>query len=322
MFEISEIVGELELPPPTIVTESGRVLTATHAVTIADLREVQGELLPVPSPSEQEHRLISELRHTLDTINVKNLEEYYHDAVDFRDEALQLFSRGYLSLEDRASAEGLFHRVRNECARIVSQMSHPPEEIVTFLARAQVKYLANFSIFQSLPDTWSIDHVFPACPLSGHGHVPTVNAEIVDITCDSDGCVTTFAHPEDNLHSLPLHEPPARGNDPYYLGFFMTGAYQDSLANAHNLFGRCAEVIVRAADEEGVILGSQAVDYDDQVWLEVKPGFTIQDMLEGMDYDVESMATMIRARHLGIDTTLGQPWALGLLQAHPYLVRT
>jgi arginine decarboxylase len=322
VFEINEVVTELELPPPTIVTESGRILVATHAVTVADLREVQGELLPIPDASEDEDRLIFELRETLAGINVKNLEEYFHDAVDYRDEALQLFSRGFLSLQDRASAEGLFHRIRLECGRIVHQLPHPPEEIVNFLERAQVKYLANFSIFQSLPDTWSIDQVFPAAPLSGHGHVPRINAEIVDITCDSDGCVTTFAHPEDNLKSLPLHEPPARGGEPYYLGFFMTGAYQDSLANDHNLFGRCHEVIVRRADEEGVIMGSQGIDFDGEVWLEVKAGESVQDMLSEMDYDVESITQMIRDRHLGRETTLGQPWAMGLLQEYPYLVRT
>jgi arginine decarboxylase len=322
VFEISEVVTELELPPPTIVTESGRVLTAKHAITIADLREVQGELLPLPAKSEHEDRLITELRETLNGITVKNIEEYFHDAVDFRDEALQLFSRGYLSLEDRASAEGLFHRVRIECERIMPQLEHPPEEIVNFLNRAQVKYLANFSIFQSLPDTWSIDQVFPAAPLSGHGHVPRINAEIVDITCDSDGCIKTFAHPDDNLKSLPLHEPPARGGEPYFLGFFMTGAYQDSLANVHNLFGRCHEVIVRRADEEGVIMGSQGIDYDENVWLEVKTGYSVQDVLGEMDYDVDSITQLIRDRHLGKDTTLGQPWAMGVLQEYPYLVGT
>jgi arginine decarboxylase len=322
VFEISEVVHELELPPPTIVTESGRVLVALHAVTIADLREVQGELLPVPAPSELEDRIISELRETLAGITVKNLEEYFHDAIDYRDEALQLFARGFLSLEDRASAEGLFQRIRLQCARIVSQMPQQPEEIMDYLERAQVKYLANFSIFQSLPDTWSIDQVFPAAPLSGHGNVPSINAEIVDITCDSDGCVSTFAHPDDNLKSLPLHEPPDRGGEPYYLGFFMTGAYQDSLANAHNLFGRCHEVIVRRSDEEGVIMGSQGIDFNEQVWLEVKAGFSVQDMLAEMDYDVESITQMIRDRHLGRETTLGQPWAMGLLQEYPYLVRT
>ncbi|NJK32073.1 MAG: hypothetical protein HC927_06445 [Deltaproteobacteria bacterium] len=321
VFEIAEVCRELEMPHPTIVTESGRVLVSTHAVTITDLREVQGELLPVPEPSENEDRLITELRGTLEGISTKNIEEYFHDAVDFRDEALQGFSRGHLSLEDRASAEGLFQRIRLQCAKLVQQMAHPPEEILEYLNTAQVKYLANFSIFQSLPDTWSIDQVFPAAPLSGHGTRPEVQAEIVDITCDSDGCVTTFAHPEDNLRALPLHSPPNRGDAPYFLGFFMTGAYQDSLANVHNLFGRSHEVVVRRVEDEGVIMGSIGVDYSDEVWLEVKQGYSVQDVLAEMDYDVESVTRMLRDRHLGGETTLGQPWAMGLLQEYPYLVR-
>ena len=276
----------------------------------------------MPPPDERENRLISELRETLASITVKNLEEYFHDALDFRDEALQLFSRGYLSLEDRAAAEGLFQRIRLACERIVATMPQPPEEIVNFLAGAQVKYLANFSVFQSLPDTWSIDQVFPAAPLSGHGNAPGLNAEIVDITCDSDGCVKTFAHPDDNLKALPLHGPPARGTEPYFLGFFMTGAYQDSLANAHNLFGRCHEIVVRTTDEEGSMMGSKDIDYDEHLWLEIKPGSSAQDMLGEMDYDIESITSLIRDRHLGRRTTLGQPWAMGLLQAYPYLIRT
>ncbi|EDM78148.1 arginine decarboxylase [Plesiocystis pacifica SIR-1] len=322
VFEIGQVVRELELPAPTIVTESGRVLVAQHAVTVADLREVQGALLPVPEASPAEDRLITSLRECLEYINVKNIEEYFHDAVDYRDEALQLFSRGYLSLEDRASAEGLFQRIRMRCAKLIRQMRHKPEEILDYLDRAQVKYLANFSIFQSLPDTWSIDQVFPAAPLSGHGSAPAYNAEIVDITCDSDGCVRTFAHPDDNLKSLPLHAPPARNDEPYFLGFFMTGAYQDSLANAHNLFGRCHEVIVRGPEEDGVILGAQSIEFERGLWFEVKTGYSVQDMLEEMDYDVDSITQMIRDRHLGVDTTLGQPWAMGVLQEYPYLTRT
>lgn len=323
VFEIAEVCRENEMPHhPTIFTESGRVLVATHAVTIADLREVQGEILPLPEPSDEEDRIIAKMRECLEGITTKNIEEYFHDAVDYRDEALQAYSRGFLSLDDRANAEGLFLRIRAQCAKLITQMAHPPEEIVDYLATAQVKYLANFSIFQSLPDTWSIDQVFPAAPLSGHGMRPEINAEIVDITCDSDGCVTTFAHPEDNLRALPLHAPPSKSDEPYFLGFFMTGAYQDSLANVHNLFGRCHEVIVRRSSDEGVILGSIGVDYNDDVWLEVKQGYSVQDVLAEMDYDVESMTGMLRERHLGEETTLGQPWAMGLLQEYPYLVRT
>ncbi|MCA9662381.1 MAG: hypothetical protein KC486_28835, partial [Myxococcales bacterium] len=263
---------------------------------------------------------ISELRYTLEHINTKNIEEYFHDAIDFRDECLQLFSRGYLSLADRASAEGLFQRVRVKAATIVESMGRVSEEITDYLGRAQIKYLANFSIFQSIPDAWSIDHVFPAAPLSRHLERPTVHAQIVDITCDSDGCVDTFAHPDDNLPHLPLHERTG-GDDDYYLGFFMTGAYQDSLANTHNLFARCHEVILRHADDELLLVGSERVELTDELTFEIKMGATCEDVLEAMDFDVETMLKSLRDRHLEVETTLGQPWAMGLLQSYPYLTR-
>lgn len=315
-FEIAEVCEEVEVPQPCILTESGRVLVAAHAVTIADLREVQGELLPVPEPTENEHSMVSELRYTLDNITTKNLEEYFHDAIDFRDECLQLFSRGYLSLADRASAEGLFQRIRNKAATLVESMPRISEEITDYLGRAQAKYLVNFSIFQSIPDAWSVGHVFPAAPLSRHLERPTLHVKIVDITCDSDGCVDTFAHPDDNLPYLPLHD---RRDEDYLLGFFMTGAYQDSLANTHNLFGRCHEVILRDPEDELLLVGSERIELSPEITFEIKMGSTCEDVLESMDFDVETMIKSLRDRHLSHKTTLGQPWAMGLLQSSPYL---
>lgn len=322
VFEVSEVMKETEAKPPHIITESGRAVVATHAVTITDLREVQGDLLPLPEPTEDEHRLISTLRETLELVSVKNYEEYFHDAIDLRDEALSLFSKGYLTIEDRANAEGLFQRVRLKISRIVATLKRPSEEIVAYLGTAHRKYLANFSIFQSLPDTWSIDQVFPAAPLSRHGERPSVNAEIIDITCDSDGCVKSFAHPEENLRFLPLHERHGRGNEPYYLGFFMTGAYQDSLANDHNLLTRTHDIIVQPVESTPPeIPGTTRIEFTDGVALDVKSGFTNQDALSQMDFDVESLLHDIRERHLGRETTLGEAWALGMLQSYPYLTR-
>lgn len=317
VYELMQLAKETELPHPTLLTESGRVLVANHAIVVADMREVQGELLPIPDPCSEEHRLITQLRETASHISVKNLEEYFHDAIDFRDEALQLFSRGYLSLEDRASAEALFGQIRERCKGLLRQFRHPPEEIVEYLARAQSKYLVNFSIFQSLPDAWSVDQVFPVAPLSRHGDRPNVNARLVDITCDSDGCVSTFAHPDENLPCLPLIRR-ERGDAKYYLGFFMVGAYQDSLGNRHNLFGRCHEVVVRNSSSDPVVTGSEMFELEDVV-VEVKRGVTNLDMLESMDWDGEGMTSLIRERHLDHETTLGENWALGLLQGYPYL---
>jgi arginine decarboxylase len=320
VFEINGVMEETGAKTPTIVTESGRALVANHAVTITDLREVQGELLPIPERHEDEHRLIESLRETLENINAKNYEEYFHDAIDFRDESLELFSTGYLSLEDRASAEGLFQRVRLKTAKIVESLSRPSEEITEHLQRAQYKYLANFSIFQSLPDAWSIEHVFPAAPLSRHGERPTLMTQIVDITCDSDGCVNTFAHPDENLHYLPLHDRIDKG-ERYYLAFFMTGAYQDSLANDHNLFSRTHEVVVRAPGDAPAAQGVERIQFSDSVLLDVKIGATNEDALAQMGFDVENLLHEVRNRHLGAETTLGESWALGLLQGYPYLTR-
>lgn len=321
VYEIGEVLGETKAPAPHIITESGRAIVATHAVTVADLREVQGDLIPMPDPTADDHRIIVALRETLDLISAKNYEEYFHDAVDFRDEALELFSKGYLTIEDRANAEGLFARVRLKTARIVETLKRPSEEIVNYLSIAQRKYLANFSIFQSLPDTWAIDQVFPAAPLSRHGERPSVNTEIVDITCDSDGCVKSFAHPEDNLRFLPLHERRVKG-ERYYLGFFMTGAYQDSLANDHNLLSRTHDVVVRAvSDPPSTIPGTTRIALDEEVALDVKLGAVNQDALSVMDFDTDGVVQMLRARHATAETSLGEAWALGMLQSYPYLTR-
>ncbi len=321
VYEVADVMKLTKARPPHIITESGRAVVATHAVTIADLREVQGDLLPLPEPAEDEHRLIQTLRETLELVTAKNYEEYFHDAIDLREEALSLFSQGYLTIEDRANAEGLFQRVRLKIARIVSTLKRPSEEIVDYLGTAQRKYLANFSIFQSLPDTWSIDQVFPAAPLSRHGERPSVNAEIIDITCDSDGCVKSFAHPEDNLRFLPLHERRDR-SEPYYLGFFMTGAYQDSLGNDHNLLTRTHEVVVK---EQGAAPsatpGVTRVEFAEGVVLDVKYGLTNDAALAQMDFDADSLSHELRQRHLGLKTTLGEAWAMGMMQSYPYLTR-
>lgn len=320
VYEIAEVCNDLEVAHPVILTESGRVIVAEHGVTITDLREVQGTILPIPDPDDDEDRTVSELRYALENLNIKNLEEYFHDAQDLRDEALDLFARGHLSLADRAKAEGLFQRLRVESESLLRQLDKPPEEIKSYLDRAQRKYLANFSIFQSLPDTWSIDQVFPVAPLSRHGEPATVNASIVDITCDSDGCIKTFAHPDENLRWLPLHAP---DGEPYYIGFFMTGAYQDSLANEHNLYSRCHEVIVRPLGFESAssVPGAVLLELEEGYVLEVRPGLTNEDALVAMDYDVTGLQALLRERHADHETTLGLTWPLGMLRGYPYLRR-
>jgi len=319
VFEVMEVVRETGAVAPRIITESGRALLAHHAVTVADLREVQGGLLPAQEPREGEHRVIAQLRETLEFISASNYEEYFHDALDCRDEALQLFSSGNLHLEDRAAAEGLFARVRLATKAIVDGLGRPAGDIVDHLAVANCKYLANFSVFQSLPDAWGIDQVFPAVPLSRHGERPTVHSEVIDITCDSDGCVPRFAHPKENLSVLPLHE--RRDAEPYYLAFFMTGAYQESLSNDHNLFGRTHEVVVRR-ETEPQAEGTRRLHFVDGLALDVRDGDTNGVLLAKVDFDRKSIEGSLRERHAGQETTLGVAWSVDLLDAYPYLSRT
>ncbi len=252
IYEIGEVCKNEDVPCPQIVTESGRVIAAYHSIVVTDVREVQstesfsatGDFdLPIPS-DRTAHKGLSELKYILDNINRKNFVEYYHDAIEYYEEMFTLFNLGYVNLQDRATAEQLFYRICRRALFFSSYDKHQPEEFENLQQRMVSKFLANFSIFQSIPDSWSIDQLFPVIPLSHHEKKPTHKATIVDITCDSDGCLEKFIDRRDMRNVLELHSPSSK---PYYLGFFLVGAYQESLANEHNLFGAIneAEIIMK-----------------------------------------------------------------------------
>lgn len=252
IYEIGEVCKNEDVPSPQIVTESGRVIAAYHSIVITDIREVQstesfsaaGEYEFFPQEKNGSHKGLSELKYILDNINRKNFVEYYHDAIEYYEEMFTLFNLGYVTLQDRANAEQLFYRICRRALFFSSYEKHQPEEFENLQQRMVSKFLANFSIFQSIPDSWSIDQLFPVIPLSHHEKKPTHKATIVDITCDSDGCLEKFIDRRDMRNVLDLHSPSAK---PYYLGFFLVGAYQESLANEHNLFGAIneAEIIMK-----------------------------------------------------------------------------
>lgn len=253
IYEIGEVCKNEDVPCPQIVTESGRVIAAYHSIVVTDVREVQGTEsfstgtefeLPTSSENKSAHKGLSELKYILDNINRKNFVEYYHDAIEYYEEMFTLFNLGYVQLQDRAIAEQLFYRICRRALFFSSYEKHQPEEFETLQQRMVSKFLANFSIFQSIPDSWSIDQLFPVIPLSHHEKKPTHKATIVDITCDSDGCLEKFIDRRDMRNVLDLHSPSSK---PYYLGFFLVGAYQESLANEHNLFGAIneAEIILK-----------------------------------------------------------------------------
>ncbi len=252
IYEIGEVCKNEDVPCPQIVTESGRVIAAYHSIVVTDIREVQstesfstGAEFDLFVPSDKPaHKGLSELKYILDNINRKNFVEYYHDAIEYYEEMFTLFNLGYVNLQDRATAEQLFYRICRRALFFSSYEKHQPEEFENLQQRMVSKFLANFSIFQSIPDSWSIDQLFPVIPLSHHEKKPTHKATIVDITCDSDGCLEKFIDRRDMRNVLDLHSPSQK---PYYLGFFLVGAYQESLANEHNLFGAIneAEIILK-----------------------------------------------------------------------------
>lgn len=254
VYVLMEICDNEGVPHPTIVTESGRVIAAYHSIVVTNIREVQGadvntdadDILDLESVDPSAHKALNELKYILHNMSRKNYVEYYHDSIVYQEELFTLFNLGYLHLSDRAVAEELFHRICRKALYFAGFERHVPEEFENLQKIMVSKYLANFSIFQSIPDSWSIEQLFPVMPLSRHDEKPSLKATIVDITCDSDGCLNTFIDRADTKTVLELHPP---SDSPYYIGFFLVGAYQESLANEHNLFGAIHEAEIHVTPD-------------------------------------------------------------------------
>ena len=225
------------LPQPNIITESGRSLTAHHSVLVFEVLETAS--LPRWQDSEEigadSHELARELYDIWDKLDKPRLFESWHDALQIREEALDLFSLGLLDLSTRASIERLFWSIAREVGAMAAEMRHAPEELRKISKMLPDKYFCNFSLFQSLPDSWAIDQVFPIIPLSRLDERPDRTCTIQDITCDSDGKIANFVTPHGTSPALPVHG--VKPGEPYYLGVFLVGAYQEILGDMHNLFG-------------------------------------------------------------------------------------
>ncbi len=225
------------LPQPNIITESGRSLTAHHSVLVFEVLETTS--LPMWDDREElgenPHELVDELYKIWDNMNQPRLLESWHDALQIREEALDLFGLGLLDLRTRAQIEQLFWSVAREVSEIASDMKHAPEELRKISKLLPDKYFCNFSLFQSLPDSWSIDQLFPIMPISRLDERPDRTATIQDITCDSDGKINNFISPHGSNSHLPVHA--LSNKEPYYIGVFLVGAYQEILGDMHNLFG-------------------------------------------------------------------------------------
>ena len=225
------------LRQPNVITESGRSLTAHHSVLIFEVLETTQ--LPVWKESQEvgpdDHELARELYDIWDRLDTSRLFESWHDALQIREEALDLFSLGMLDLKTRAQIEKLFWSIAREVGEIAGTMKHVPEDLRKIAKMLPDKYFCNFSLFQSLPDSWAIDQIFPIIPITRLDEKPSRTCTIQDITCDSDGKIANFISAQGTSASLPVH--PLRQGEPYYIGVFLVGAYQEILGDMHNLFG-------------------------------------------------------------------------------------
>ena len=275
---ISAIVDACEkngLKQPNVITESGRSLSAHHSILIIETLETTQ--LPVWNDNEEvsdsDHELARELYQIWDRLGQQSLLESWHDALQIREEALDRFSLGMLDLHTRAQIEKLFWSVAREVNDIAKTMKHVPEEL-RISKMLPDKYFCNFSLFQSLPDSWAIDQMFPIMPISRLDEKPTRTATIQDVTCDSDGKINCFISSHGFSNALPIH--PIKNGESYYLGVFLVGAYQEILGDMHNLFGDTNTVHVSV--HEGGYEIEQIID-----------GETVAEVLDYVQYNPKKL---------------------------------
>ncbi|MBO7083370.1 MAG: biosynthetic arginine decarboxylase, partial [Bacteroidales bacterium] len=279
IYTIVDACDKNELPHPNVICESGRALTAHHSVLIFEVLETTS--LPKwdddEEPEEDDHELIKELYESWDELNKSSSLEIWHDAQEIREEALNLFSLGLLDLKSRAKIERLFWSIAREVNHIANDLKRVPEDFTSLPKLLADKYFCNFSLFQSLPDLWAIDQLFPIIPIQRLDENPTHLATLQDITCDSDGKITNFVA-KSTQHTIPLHS--FSDKEHYYIGVFLVGAYQEILGDLHNLFGDTNAVHV-SVDEKGYYI-DQIID-----------GETVADVLEYVQYSPKKLVRTV-----------------------------
>ncbi len=284
VHRIGSVCTARGIPHPQIVSESGRAIAAHHSVLVFDVLGSSAlDRLTIAADEEQAWRKrgplpqpVQDLFDAYRGIDASHLVECFHDAQTAREQVMQMFNLGVLSLEQRGLAERVYWAT---CARIrdvCRGLKRRPKELAEIDTALADIYFCNFSVFQSLPDSWAIDQLFPIMPIHRLDEAPTRNATLADITCDSDGKIDRFVGPRGPRSTLELHEPVP--GEPYYLGAFLVGAYQETLGDLHNLFGDTHVVHIRLHDEGGW-------------WIEeIVKGDTANRVLEYMEYDVAELA--------------------------------
>ncbi|MDD7079383.1 MAG: biosynthetic arginine decarboxylase [Prevotella sp.] len=282
VYTFVDAANKNNIPHPNLITEGGRSLTAHHSVLVVDVMES----VSMPHmdenfhPSESDHQLVHDLTEIWDKLSPRSMLEDWHDAQDIRDEALDLFRHGIIDLKTRAQIESLYWSITREISELAHHQKHVPDELRTLDKMMADKYFCNFSLFQSLPDSWGIDQLFPIMPIARLNEKPTVSATLQDITCDSDGKITAYVNYNQQTSYLPLHH--FHEGEHYYIGVFLVGAYQEILGNMHNLFGDTNAVHV-TVDETGYSI-DKTID-----------GETVADVLEYVQYDPKRLVRRLEA---------------------------
>jgi arginine decarboxylase len=283
VFNIKEICKDTGVAEPDIVSESGRAVVAPHSMLVIEVFEriSKRESLGQKHQPKVKHKIVTDLEVMLKNKTKLGRLERFHDAIQKKEEAFSLFNLGYLDLENRAAAESIFWQICEEIAKECTKTGYIPEELRDLEAMLADQYVCNFSVFQSLLDHWALKQLFPIAPLHRLKEKPNVNAILVDITCDSDGKISSFIDLQDVKECIRLHP---LNNKPYYLGIFLTGAYQDIMGDLHNLFGRVDEVHVFLEDDEpnGFYIE------------ETLRGSQISDVIEGVQYQKEDLARRMK----------------------------
>jgi len=281
IYGLKEVCDTAKVPHPSVVSESGRAIAAHHAVLIIEVigaiefqnRFVSDQLPPGASP------IVTRLYETYRDVSRKNMLESYHDGQDFKEQCLQMFILGSLSLEQRVAAENIYWALCHKILKLAKELDEMPEDLEHLERDLSDTYFCNFSVFQSLPDAWAIDHLFPVMPVHRLGEEPTRRAVLADITCDSDGKLDRFIGRRDVKDVLELHPI---NEESYYLGIFLVGAYQEILGDLHNLFGDTNDVQVRIPEGGGYL-----IDH-------VIPGDTVNEVLTYVSYTKDDLVARVR----------------------------
>lgn len=282
VYTINEICQSENVPPPTIVNESGRAIAAHHALFLTNvIRTLNPGLGGTEiNPARVDSEVVEELTDLYKDINPKNFREYYHDALQSREELQSLFNLGYLNLQNRAQGEWLFWQICRKAIKFSRSMKERPEEFIDLENILASKYICNFSVFQSTPDSWALDQLFPILPVKRLTEEPTERATLCDITCDSDGHIDKFIDLRDVKQALELH---GVRSESYYLAIFLVGAYQESLGMNHNLLG--------SANEAHFLIDDTGRAHIEKIIR----GETLSQVLETAGYDTQDLTDSFRS---------------------------